>query len=121
MAYALARWLVIALSILLASRFVPGIEVESVYTALVVAVALGLVNLILRPIVLLFTLPLTIMTLGLFTFVVNAVMFWFVSSFIKGFEVEGFVPALLGSLVVSIVSFLGNRFLAAIDKDENDE
>lgn len=113
----LAKWLIVALAVLVAARYVPGIEVGSFYAAAVVALALSLVNLVLRPIVILLTLPLNLLTLGLFTFVVNAALFWLVSTFVKGFEVEGFVAALLGSLVVSVVSALGGMLLKARDDD----
>ena len=94
--------LITALGLLLAAYLIPGIEVSGFYIALIAAVILGLLNLIVRPIILLFTLPINILTLGLFTFVINAFMFWFAASFIDGFNVDGFLPALLGSLLVSL-------------------
>jgi putative membrane protein len=115
----IAKWIFTALAVLIAARYVPGLHVASIYTALVVAVVLGLVNLILRPILLFFTLPITILTLGLFTLVINGLLFWFVSSFVKGFEVAGFVPAFWGALIVSVVSFIGNRFLSAVEHSED--
>ena len=106
----LTRLLAVVVALLLASRYIPGINIDTIYTALVVAVLLGLINLIVRPILLVLTLPITILTLGLFLFVLNALLFWFVGSFVKGFEVTGFVPALLGSLLVSIIGSLAQRF-----------
>lgn len=106
----LTRLLAVVVALLVASKYIPGIVVDDVYTALVVALLLGVINLIVRPILLILTLPITILTLGLFLFVLNALLFWFVGSFVEGFEVAGFVPALLGSLLVSIVSSLAAKF-----------
>jgi putative membrane protein len=100
------RLLAVVVALLLASRYIPGIVVDDVYTALIVAAILGVLNLIVRPVLILLTLPITILTLGLFLFVVNALLFWLVGSFVDGFDVTGFVPALMGSLVVSVVSAL---------------
>ena len=98
------RWLITAVSLLITARIVPGIEIKDFTVALIAAVALGLINAIIRPLLILFTLPLTILTLGLFIFVVNAISFSLASYFIRGFEVESFFAALFGSIVVSIVS-----------------
>jgi putative membrane protein len=103
--------LITALGLFIAAYFVPGIEVSGLYIALVAALILGLLNLVVRPIVLLLTLPINIITLGLFTFVINAFMFWFAASFIEGFSVTGFVPALLGSIVVSIFTTLAYQLI----------
>ncbi len=107
----IARLLITVLVLLLAARIIPGIEVDGFYTALVVAVLLGLLNLIVRPILVILTLPVTILTLGLFLFVINAGIFWFVGTFVDGFTVAGFLPALIGAAFVSIVSTLGNKLL----------
>ena len=104
------RILITALGLLVVSRFVPGIEVESLYTAIIAAIILGLLNLIVRPVLHVLTLPITLITLGLFTFVINAALFWFAASFIQGFTVAGFLPALVGSIIVSIISGIGNKF-----------
>lgn len=109
--YLIARILLNALALLVAAYVVPGIVVESIYIAIVAAVVLGLINLTIKPILFVLTLPITILTLGLFAFVLNALMFWFVASFLDGFSVDGFIPALLGSLVVSIVSAVGGKLL----------
>ena len=98
------RWLITAVSLLITARIVPGIEIKDFTVALIAAVALGLINAIIRPLLILFTLPLTILTLGLFIFVVNAISFSLASYFIRGFEVESFFAALFGSIVVSIIS-----------------
>lgn len=107
----IAKLLVVILALLIVSNVVPGIVVDGFYTALVVAVILGSINLIVRPILFVLTLPITILTFGLFAFVLNALLFWFVASFIEGFHVDGFLPALIGAFVVSAFSWIGNKFI----------
>ncbi len=87
----------------------PGIEVRSTTSVLAAALILGVMNAIVRPIIILLTLPLTLLTLGLFLFVINAAMLWGTSLFLHGFVVRGFLAALLGSIVVSAVSWVGDR------------
>lgn len=106
-----ARFLVIVLGILFVAQFIPGIEIAGLYIAIVVALLWGLVNIFIKPILLILTLPLNLITLGLFTFVINALLFWFVASFVEGFSVTGFFPALVGTLVISTMSWVGNRFV----------
>lgn len=105
------RVLVTALALVLAAELIPGIEVANLYIALIAAVILGLLNLIARPILVILTLPITLLTLGLFVFVINAALFLFAASFIDGFSVDGFIPALFGSILVSIVSAVANHFI----------
>lgn len=100
---------IVALALLLAAYIIPGIDVSSFFIALIAAIVIGLLNLIVRPILFVLTLPLTIVTFGLFAFVLNALMFLFAAYFVDGFTVSGFIPALLGSLLVSIASTLGDR------------
>lgn len=107
----ITKILISALGLLVAAYLVPGIEVTSLYIAIVVAIILGLLNLIVRPVLIVLTLPITIVTLGLFIFVINAALFAFVASFVEGFSVSGFIPALLGSLIVTVISTIGNRFV----------
>ena len=107
----IAKWFISALAILLAAYIVPGITVASFYTALIVAVLLGVANLILKPILVILTLPISIITLGLFTLVINGFLFWFVGTIVKGFAVSGFMAALLGALIVSIANYLGNKIV----------
>ena len=111
----IVQWLVNALGVLVAGYLVPGVSVASFYIAFIDAVLLGALNLLVRPILVVLTLPITFLTLGLFTFVINAFLFWFLSSFIQGFAVTGFFAAFFGALVVSVVSFLGKHFAEAID------
>lgn len=105
------RLLFNALGLLLISELIDGITVGGLYPAIIASIVLGILNIIIRPILLILTLPITIVTLGLFAFVVNASLFLFAASFIEGFEVQNFWYALLGSLLMSIVSTIGNRWI----------
>jgi len=107
----ITRLLLTALVLLIVAEYVPGITVEGFYPALVAAIILGLLNLFIRPILLILTFPITIITLGLFTFVINAALFWFAATFVDGFAVETFLHALLGSLIVSVASAALNKYL----------
>lgn len=107
----LAKWILVALAFLALPKVIPGISVVSFGAALVVAFFWGLANLIIKPILLLVLLPINLITLGLFTFVVNALLFWGISAFVKGFFVEGFIPAFLGALVMTAVGMLINLLL----------
>ena len=100
----LIRWIVSAIAIILTAYLLPGIHISSLGAALVTAVILGIVNAILKPLLVLFTLPLTILTLGLFTFVINALMILLVSAIVPGFKVDGFWWALLFSIVMSLIN-----------------
>jgi len=102
----LLRVLVNALAIMLAAAVVPGIRVDSVLTALAAGLVLGLINAVVRPLLLLLTLPITLLTLGLFLFVLNGLCFWLVAAIVGGFHVSGFWAAVFGALVVSAVSWL---------------
>jgi len=99
-------WLINAVSLLAVTHLMPSVHVRSFTTALVIAVVLGLVNALLRPVLLVLTLPVNILTLGLFTFVINGFCFWLVANVIKGFDVASFGSAVLGALLYSIVSWL---------------
>ena len=112
----IAKWFFSALSLLGAAYLIEGIEVQGFYTALIVAVFLGFINAIIRPILIILTLPVTLLSLGLFIFVINGFLFWFLSTFIKGFDVDGIISAIMGAIVVSVFSWMGNRFIV---KDDN--
>jgi putative membrane protein len=112
------RLLFNALGLVLIAEYVPGISVDGFYPALIAAVVLGLLNLIIKPILFVLTLPITIITLGLFAFIINATLFWFAASFIDGFAVASFWYALLGSLLMSLISAIGNRWIGAEQKKE---
>ena len=98
--------LVVAFTLLAIAHFVPGISIASTYTAFVVAILWGLISLLLKPVLSVLTLPINILTLGLFSLVVNALLFWLLASFVQGFVVAGFVPAFVGSLVLSVVVWI---------------
>ena len=110
-------WIVAAVSLVITAKIVPGILVVSFPAAMLAAVVIGLVNAVVRPIITLLTLPLSILTLGLFLFVVNAVSLslasWLAGAFSIGFSVNGFWPALFGAIVLSFVSGLIGRFVNA--------
>lgn len=104
----LFHWLVVTVAILLAANFIPGIRVESLGAALIGAAILGILNAVVKPILVILTLPITLLTLGLFLFVINALVFLFAGSLTAGFHVQSFLPALLGSLVVTVVSYVAH-------------
>lgn len=109
--YFILRWILNALVLMLIPYLVSGIEVASFFTAMITALALGLVNAVIKPVLIILTLPINILTLGLFTLVINGLLFWFVSSFIKGFSISGFWPAFWAALIYSLVSIILNYFL----------
>lgn len=106
------RVLVNALAIWLATQIVPGITVRSATTIAVAALVLGLINALVRPLLLVLTLPLTLVTLGLFLFVLNAVCLWLTSVIVPGFHVRGFWSAFWGALIVSVLSWAMNGFVS---------
>ena len=98
----IARWLLLAAALLLVANLYPGVEVAGFRAALIAALVLGLFNTLVRPLLVLLTLPVTLLTLGLFLFVINALMFWAAASVLDGFNVTGFGAALIGSLIYSL-------------------
>jgi putative membrane protein len=108
----LIRWLILTASIILASYLIDGIEVRGFFSAFFAAAALGVLNALFRPILIILTLPINVLTLGLFTFVINALMLKMASGVIPGFEVHGFWTAILGSLIISAISWLLNSFIS---------
>lgn len=107
----LLTWLLAAVSLVITAYLVPGFVINSFVAALIAAVILGLVNAIVRPILVLLTLPITIVSLGLFLFIVNAITIWLAGYLTPGFDVNGFIPALIGSIVLTIVSSILNRLV----------
>lgn len=105
------RWLISALSIYLVAQILPGVHIVSFMTALLVAVVLGFVNVVVKPVLVLFTLPITILTLGLFLVVINALILLLVSAWVPGFTVDGFLTALVASVLISLVSTLLTRLI----------
>lgn len=102
----LITWLINALALLILPYIIPTIQIRSFGTALVAAVVLGLINALIRPLLVLLTLPVTVITLGLFIFVINALLFQFAAWMLKGFEVAGFWSAFFGSILYSLISWL---------------
>jgi len=98
-------WILNALALLAVPYVLPSVQVASFATALVAALVLGLINAVLRPLFILLTLPVTVLTLGLFILVINGLMFWLAGALISGFHVGGFWPAVLGALLYSVVSW----------------
>ena len=98
----IVRWMLLAAALLLVAHLYPGVSVASFGAALVAALVLGLFNTLVRPLLVLLTLPVTVLTLGLFLFVINALMFWAAANVLSGFNVTGFGAALIGSLIYSL-------------------
>jgi putative membrane protein len=107
----IAQLLLSALTLLFVAYLVPGISIDNIYVAIISAVILGILNILVKPILVILTLPITIVTLGLFIFVINAFIFLFVASFIEGFTVDGFIPALIGSILVSVISLVTKHLI----------
>ena len=105
------RWLSLTAAILVASYLLDGIHISGFFSALCAAAMLGIFNAVLRPVALILTLPINMLTLGLFTFFINAALLKMVSAIVRGFDVAGFGTALIGSLVISLVSWMLNTFL----------
>jgi putative membrane protein len=98
-------WILNALALLTVANFVPGIHLDSFGDAMIAALLLGLVNTLIRPLLLLLTLPVTVVTLGLFIFVINGLLFWFVGSILKNFVVDGFWYGVMGAVLYSLFSW----------------
>ena len=107
----LIRILINSLALLGIAYYISGIEIENYKIALISALVLGIANAIIRPIVKILTLPITILTLGLFSLVINVLFFWLVAYFVPGFEVLGVVAAIKGALLMAVVGWLSNMFL----------
>lgn len=109
------RWILLAGALLLLANVYPGVQVNNFTSALIAAAVLGLLNTLVRPILVVLTLPVTILTLGLFLFVINALMFWAAGGMLGGFHVDGFLAALIGSLLYSaaalVIDFVVERIL----------
>jgi len=98
----LVRWLLLSAALLLVAHLYAGVQVANFVSAMIAALVLGLLNTLVRPLLVLLTLPVTLLTLGLFLFVINALMFWAAASILDGFSVTGFGAALIGSLIYSL-------------------
>ena len=109
------QWLIVAGAVMITPYILDGISISSFYTALVVALIWGLISFFVKPILNILTLPINLLTLGLFSFILNGLLFWFISSFIKGFYVDGFISAILGALFVSVISWILGKILIKED------
>jgi putative membrane protein len=102
----LLKWLLSALALLAVAYVYSGVQVTNFTSALIAAAVIGLLNMVLRPVLVVLTLPVTVVTLGLFLFVINALLFWAASGLLAGFHVNGFVSALIGSLLYSVIGLI---------------
>ena len=100
-----------AAALLLVAYLYPGVNVESFFAAAIAALVLGLVNAVVRPILVILTFPVTLLTLGLFLFVINALLFWLVAELVQGFTVTGFLAALVGSILYSLITLVTSWIL----------
>jgi putative membrane protein len=107
----IVKWLFSAAALLLVAHLYSGVVVNSFTSALIAAAVLGALNTVVRPVLVLLTLPVTLVTLGLFLFVINALMFWAAASLLSGLHVTGFVAALIGSLIYSVLQLAIDFFL----------
>lgn len=107
----LLRWFITTLAIFALPYFVSGITVNSVLTAVIVGACLVFLNMVVKPIITLLTLPINILTLGLFSLVINGAFFWFVAQIITGFTVSGFKAAVIGAFVISIINWIVGKFV----------
>lgn len=104
----LIKWLINSLAVMLVAWLIPGVSITGLWAALWLVVFLGLINIVIRPILIILTLPVNLLTFGLFTFVINALLILLASSVLKGFEVSGFWAALLFSLILSLFTYALN-------------
>lgn len=102
--YLLLKWIAFTFIVMFTAWLVPGIKLDGFLTAFVTAAVIAIVNISLKPILNLITLPINVLSLGLFTLVINAILLMFVAYIVTGFEIDGFIPALLGSIIMSILS-----------------
>lgn len=110
----IVKWLLAACALLLVAYIYPGVQLQGYGTALIAAAIIGLFNVLLRPILVVLTLPVTIITLGLFLFVINALLFWAASGLLPGFGVNGFWAAMLGSVIYSVLMLVVDAAVRAI-------
>ncbi len=112
----LLKWIISAVIILLTAYLVPGVEISSLWIALVLVVVWGLLNITMKPILIFLTLPINILSLGLFIFVINAIIIIFTATFIKGFYVESFFSALLFTIILTIIQSFFEMIMKSIHK-----
>lgn len=107
----LLRWFITVLAIFALPYFVAGIGVSSILTAVIVSACLVFLNMVVKPIISILTLPLNILTLGLFSLIVNGLFFWFVGQIIQGFTIDSFKAAIIGAFVISIINWIVSKFI----------
>lgn len=116
----LAGWIINAAALLLLPYLLKGVQISGFGAALVAALVLGLLNVLIKPILFILTLPINILTLGLFTFVLNGLMFWLAAQFLKGLSVDGFWWAVIGAIVYSLISWAISSLLIPDRKHDRD-
>ena len=107
----LLRWFITVLAVFALPYFVAGIGVNSILTAVIVSACLVFLNMVVKPVITILTLPLNILTLGLFSLIINGAFFWFVGQIIQGFTVDSFKAAIIGAFVISIINWIVNKFI----------
>jgi putative membrane protein len=109
--------ILLSIAVFAASYFIQGVHINPIWTALIVGAVLTVINFVVKPIIRILTLPINILTLGLFSVAVNVAIFWFIGTgnFIKGFVIDNWQAALYGSIIISVVSWIGERVLGSND------
>ena len=107
----LIHWLILTLAVLAVPYFISGVHVDTIGTAIIVGAVLGFINLIVKPVITLLTLPITLLTLGLFSLVVNAALFYFVGKVVTGFTIDSFIAAFWGALIISVINWFANKVI----------
>jgi putative membrane protein len=109
------NWVLISVSVFVTTKIISGVVVDPIWVSLVVGACLTLFNMFIKPIIKVLTLPLNVLTLGLFSLVINSILFWYLGTFIKGFEVSTFTAAFVGALVVSVINWLFSKVFRVVD------
>ncbi|MBP6911964.1 MAG: phage holin family protein [Candidatus Pacebacteria bacterium] len=107
----LIHWLILSLAVLAVPYFVTGIHIGGIGVAIIVGAVLGFINLVIKPVISLLTLPLNVLTLGLFSLIVNATLFYFVGRVVEGFSIDSFTAAFWGALIVSVINWFANKVM----------
>ena len=108
----LFRWLILVLAVVASAYFIPGILIVGILPAVIAGAALALIHIIVRPILKILTLPINLVTFGIFSIVLNGIVFWFVSTLIVGFTVDNYLAAFTGSVIVSLLNWIADRAIA---------
>lgn len=113
----LVTWVLNALALIAVAYLVPNIHVDNIWIALIAALVIGLANVLIRPLLIILTLPITLITLGLFIFVINGVLFWAVGNLLQGFEVLNLLSGIIGAIAYSVISWILSAIVIEKDKD----